>query len=93
MRQPLLLIPRHPYDSVYERDGVLDVFLFVEPLRGFRWTAVTEQRRSVDWTYQVKTLLDVYYPKAKKIRLIMDQLNTQRLDSLYAELVNVKGLG
>ena len=85
VRKPLPPVPGHParYDSLYERNGVADVFLFVEPLRGFRVTSVTSQRRAVDWARQVKTVLDMHYPSAKKVRLVMDQLNTHRASSFY----------
>ena len=85
VHKPLPAVPGHParYDTLYERNGVADVFLFVEPLRGFRVTSVTSQRRSIDWAHQVKAVLDTYYPSAKKIRLVMDQLNTHRTASFY----------
>jgi len=70
-------------DYEYERMGVADVFMFVEPLAGWRWAQVTEHRTAVDWAQQIKTLLDVHYPKAPVVRLVLDNLNTHGIGSLY----------
>lgn len=70
-------------DYEYERCGTADVFIFTEPLANWRWVEVTETRTRVDWAVQVKDLVDVYYPAAKIIRLVMDNLNTHSLASLY----------
>jgi hypothetical protein len=70
-------------DYEYERMGVADVFMFVEPLAGWRWASVTEHRTAVDWAHQIKTLVDVHYPKARVVRLVMDNLNTHGIGSLY----------
>lgn len=74
-------IARQDYE--YERKGVADVFMFTEPLAGWRRATVTERRTSVDWAQQIKTLLDVDYPEARVVRLVMDNLNTHKLGSLY----------
>jgi hypothetical protein len=63
-------------DSEWERNGVADVFMFVEPLAGRRFVSVTEKREAVDWARQVKGMLTVHYPEAPKARLVMDNLNT-----------------
>ena len=70
-------------DSEWERNGVADVFMFVEPLAGRRFVAVTEKREAVDWAEQVKQLLTVHYPDAPKVCLVMDNLNTHDPSSLY----------
>lgn len=70
-------------DSEWKRNGVADVFMFVEPLAGRRFTAVTEKREAVDWARQVKELLTVHYPDAPKVCLVMDNLNTHDPSSLY----------
>jgi len=70
-------------DSQWERNGVADIFMFVEPLQGRRFTAVTEQRKAVDWAHQIKELLTVHYPNAPKVCLVMDNLNTHDIGSLY----------
>jgi hypothetical protein len=72
---------RHDYE--YERGGVVNLFLFCEPLQGRRWVDVTEQRTKTDWAYQVKELVDVRYPEAERIVLVMDNLNTHTPASLY----------
>ena len=71
------------YDVEYERCGVAEVFLFTEPLGGWRRTAVTEHRTRVDWAWQVQHLLEEDYPQAKKVVLVMDNLNTHSTASLY----------
>lgn len=70
-------------DYEYERNGVANIFLFTEPLRGWRRVNVTERRTKKDWAYQVKELVDVDYPDAEKIRLVVDNLNIHSIGSLY----------
>lgn len=70
-------------DSEYERKGTCNLFLFIEPLRGWRRVWVTDQRRKVEWAWCVKELLDVHYPEAVKIRLVCDNLNTHTGGALY----------
>jgi hypothetical protein len=71
------------YDTEYERNGVSNVFMFFEPLQGKRYVEVTDQRTAVDWAHQIRNLVDVYYPYAKRITLVMDNLNTHTGASLY----------
>lgn len=71
------------YDTEYERNGVSNLFLFFEPLRGWRHLEVTDQRTAVDWAHQVQQLVDVHYPDAERITLVMDNLNTHTPASLY----------
>lgn len=70
-------------DYEYERRGTADVFLFTEPLGNWRCVEITEARTRVDWAQQIKNLVDVYYLEATKIRLVMDNLNTHSIGSLY----------
>jgi len=70
-------------DSQWKRNGVADLFMFVEPLQGRRFVSVTEKREAVDWARQVKELLTVHYPDAPKVCLVMDNLNTHDVSSLY----------
>jgi uncharacterized small protein (DUF1192 family) len=70
-------------DYEYERRGTADIFIFTEPLGNWRCAEVTETRTRIDWAMQIKTLVDVYYPEATVIRLVMDNLNTHTLGSLY----------
>ena len=71
------------FDYEYERNGTANVFLFCEPLAGRRRVAVTDRRTKCDWAEQIGTLLDVHYPRAKRVTLVMDNLNTHALASLY----------
>jgi transposase len=71
------------FDCEYERNGTANVFMFVEPLRGWRRVEVTERRTRLDWAHQLRRLIDVDYKKAEKITLVMDNLNTHGSASLY----------
>ncbi len=84
-RQPLPMELGKPqrHDYEYERGGVVNLFLFCEPLRGKRWIDVTERRTKTDWAHQIKELVDVCYPQAERIVLVMDNLNTHSPASLY----------
>jgi hypothetical protein len=57
--------------------------MFFEPLRGWRDVRVTEGKTRVDWAHQIKELLDIQYPTARKVHLMMDNLNTHNGASLY----------
>src|SRR5215212_10666854 len=70
-------------DYEYERGGVANVFMFLEPLAGRRWLDITQYRTKVDWAHQIKELVDVGYPEAERIVLVMDNLNTHTPASLY----------
>jgi hypothetical protein len=85
MRLPIPARPGHPrrVDYEYERKGTANVFMFSEPLRGWRWAPVTERRTRVDWANAVRELLEVYYPFADVVRLVMDNLNVHSAASLY----------
>ena len=71
------------YDDEYVREGVAQIFLFVEPLAGWRRISVTETRTKTDWALQIRELLEVDYPGAEKVRLVMDNLNTHTIAALY----------
>ncbi len=70
-------------DSVYVRNGAADVFMISEPLAGRRETVVTETRNAVDFAQILKYTSDVLYPRAEKIILVTDNLNTHTTASLY----------
>lgn len=70
-------------DYEYERKGTADVFIFTQPLRGWRWAPVSERRTRREWALFVKELLDVHQPDADVVRLVMDNLNTHAVASLY----------
>lgn len=71
------------YDHEYVRNGVVSLFLACEPLAGWRHIAVTEHRRRGDWASFIRSLLDGRYAAAERVVLVMDQLNTHALASLY----------
>jgi hypothetical protein len=71
------------YDCEYERNGVSSIFMFFEPLTGQRHVYVKDHRTQKDWAYTMKELVDVHYPNAAKIRVVMDNLNTHKVASLY----------
>ena len=70
-------------DYEYERGGVANVFMFMEPLAGRRWVDITERRTKTDWAQQIKELVEERYPQAERIVLVMDNLNTHTPASLY----------
>jgi hypothetical protein len=70
-------------DYEYERKGVCHQLVMCEPLRGWRHVRVTERRTRRDYAGCVRELVDVHYPRAVKIRLVQDNLNTHDGASLY----------
>jgi hypothetical protein len=70
-------------DSEYVRHGTCSIFVWVEPLAGWRRVQALPQRTRTDWAGQVKELLDVDYPDAETVVLVMDNLNTHGIASLY----------
>jgi hypothetical protein len=85
VRAPLPPRPGPPAreDYEYERAGVVNLFLFCAPLAGRRWVDVTARRARTDWARQIKDLVDVRYPQAERIVLVLDNLNTHSPASLY----------
>jgi hypothetical protein len=71
------------YDYEYERNGVSNLFMLFAPLEGWRHVTVTDRRTKVDWALCMKDLVDIYYPQADKITVVMDNLNTHHPASLY----------
>jgi len=71
------------YDYEYERHGVANVFMFCEPLGGWRRASITDRRTKLDWAQQIKDLVDVHYAQADQVTLVMDNLNTHTPASLY----------
>ncbi len=84
-REPIPMKPAKPLreDSEYVRQGTCSIFIFTEPLAGWRHVAVRQQRTRLDWAEQVRELLEVHYPNVPKIKLVMDNLNTHSIASLY----------
>ncbi|PKM81209.1 MAG: IS630 family transposase [Firmicutes bacterium HGW-Firmicutes-14] len=88
-RSPIPMKPEKPArrDSEYKRNGTCSIFLFTEPLAGWRHVAVYERRTRIDWANEIRELLEVHYPDAPKIRLVMDNLNTHSIASLYEAFI------
>lgn len=84
-RPPLPVAPGEParHDYEYMRQGTANLFVSVEPLAGQRRVSVTEQRTKQDFAHEMKHLVDVDYPQAKCIRVVLDNLNTHKPASLY----------
>lgn len=84
-RAPLKATPGRTecFDCEYERNGTANIFAFTEPLTGWRHIAVTDQRTKSDWAYEIQKLVDIHRPRADRITLVMDNLNTHSLGSLY----------
>jgi len=72
------------YDCEYERKGTCSIFMFSEPLAGWRHTSALPQRTKIDWATRMKWLIDEQYQNAKKIVIVMDNLNTHKTSSFYA---------
>jgi hypothetical protein len=85
VQQPIPCAPGHDRieDHEYVRNGVAEIFLEIEPLGGRRHIEITEQRTRIHWAAFIKGMLDERYPNAAKVRLVMDNLNTHSIASLY----------
>lgn len=70
-------------DSEYIRNGTCSIFVFVEPLGGVRHVSVRKHCTAVDWADEIRYLVDVSYPDRDKIILVMNNLNTHAISSLY----------
>ena len=77
--------PGHPerYDYEYDREGVANLFMFVEPLMGKRHVKVTDRRTKKDWAQVMRELSDEHYPQADVIVVVLDNLNTHSPASFY----------
>lgn len=81
-------LPRRPkqakrVDYQYKRNGVCNAFMLVQPLAGWRTVKVTERRTKQDFAQVMQELVDVHFPQAEKIRVVLDNLNTHTPASLY----------
>lgn len=82
---PRAMKPGHPAkeDYHYERRGTAAVFMFFNPLRGRRRVSARDSRTRIDWAEEIRRLLDEDYPRARKVTLVCDNLNTHGIASLY----------
>jgi len=81
-------IPRKPgqaqrIDYEYVRNGTANAFMFFSPLHNWRRVSIRKRKTALDWAYEIKKLVDEDFPDAKKIVLVMDNLNTHKIASLY----------
>ncbi len=85
VRQPIPMEPGNPerQDGEYIRNGTCSIFVFTEPLAGWRHVTVCEKRTRIDWAHQIRELLEIHYSEVPLIRLVMDNLNTHSIASLY----------
>ena len=85
-RETILMSEERPVrkeDGEYVRHGTCSIFIWTEPLRPWRRASALPRRTRIDWAGQVKELLTVDYPGAEKVVLVMDNLNTHGIASLY----------
>ena len=84
-RTPIPATKQHPrrIDYEYERAGTASVFLFCEPLAGWRSVSIRERRTKVDWALEVAKLLGTRYAAAEKVILVCDNLNTHTKGAFY----------
>lgn len=85
VRDPLPMTPGHcqKYDSEYVRNGTANLFIATQPLAGWRHVEVTDARKRTDFAAFVRDLVDGRYKDAIKVVLVMDNLNTHSIASLY----------
>ena len=84
-RQPIAATKEHParVDYEYERAGTASIFMFCEPLAGWRHVSVRDRRTKVDWAQEVEELLGTRYASAEKVTLVCDNLNTHTKGAFY----------
>ena len=84
-RTALPVKPGQPqrYDYEYKREGHCNMFMILEPAAGWRHVEVTAQRTKQDFAHQMRALVDVHFPQATVIRLVVDNLNTHSPAALY----------
>jgi hypothetical protein len=84
-RVPIPATTKHPrrVDYEYERAGTASVFMFCEPLAGWREASARERRTKIDWAQEVERLLRTRYADAQKVTLVCDNLNTHTIGAFY----------
>jgi transposase len=85
VRTPLPRVPGRPerVDYDYRRRGTANLFLLFEPSAGWRHIEVTERRTSAEFAQQMRALVDVHYPAAERIAVVLDNLSTHSPAALY----------
>jgi transposase len=84
-RIPIRARPGQPerFDYEYRRNGTVNIFMFVDAHRPWRHAKVTSQRTNLDFAECMRDLVDIHYPDAERIRVVMDNLSTHRAKNLY----------
>jgi hypothetical protein len=84
-RAPIPGTKEHPprVDYEYERAGTASIFMFSEPLLGWRWVSVRQRRTKVDWAQEIEHLLATRYGSAQRVILVCDNLNTHTQGAFY----------
>ena len=84
-RQPIPATKDHPerVDYEYERNGTASIFMFCEPLGGWRQATAREHRTKFDWAKEVASLLDGRYADCERITMVCDNLNTHTIGAFY----------
>jgi hypothetical protein len=85
VKQPIAATKEHPkrVDYEYERAGVANIFMFAEPLAGWREVAVRERKTKVDWAIEMASLLEGRYADCEKVLVVCDNLNTHTKGAFY----------
>jgi hypothetical protein len=85
VRQPIPATPGQieRYDYEYRRNGTANLFVFLDPHRSWRKVKVTERRAAEDFAACMRDLVDIHYPRAERIRLVLDNLSTHSAGALY----------
>ena len=85
VRKPLPMQPGfiEKVDSEYKREGTCSIFIFTEPLVGWRYAEALNRRTKIDWAHMIKWMLNEQYPDVEKVVVVMDNLNTHNISSLY----------
>jgi len=85
VHEPLSMLPERTgkADYEYSRRGICSIFIFTEPLTGWRYAKALPRRTKVDWANQFKWVLDTQYPNAEKVVVVMDNLNMYTISSFY----------
>lgn len=85
-RIPIPATINHPeiIDYEYRRNGTANIFMFTEPLNSWRNATVRITKTKNDWALEIKELLDVFYPNAKKVILVCDNYSTHTMGAFYA---------
>lgn len=83
-RKPIPMKPGQPtrQDYEYKRNGTRNLFVFVEPQAGFRHVLITRRRTKLEFAYVMRYLVDVLYPEAEWIDVVLDRLNTHNEETL-----------